>query len=73
VPAQVQLAIPVRAVHRTDCGPAPIVRLCIFQLCLRGLTLLFPLAPASRVGHFLCPLGLSVWLLLTARPRAVSR
>jgi hypothetical protein len=30
-----------------------------------GLTLLFLLAPASRAGYFMYPLGLSVWLLLT--------
>ena len=29
-----------------------------------GLTLLFLLAPASRVGYFVYPLGLAVWLLL---------
>jgi Glycosyltransferase family 87 len=33
-----------------------------------GLTLMFLLAPASRAGYFLYPLGLSAWLLLT-RPR----
>jgi Glycosyltransferase family 87 len=30
-----------------------------------GLTLLFLLAPASRAGYFMYPLGLSAWLLLT--------
>jgi hypothetical protein len=30
-----------------------------------GLTLLFGLAPASRVGYLLYPLGLAVWLLLS--------
>jgi hypothetical protein len=34
-----------------------------------GLTLLFLLAPASRAGYFLYPLGLSAWLLLTRPPR----
>ena len=29
-----------------------------------GLTLLFGLAPASRVGYFVYPLGLAAWLLL---------
>jgi len=38
-----------------------------------GLTLLFGLAPASRVGYFVYPLGLAAWLLLlraatSARP-----
>jgi Glycosyltransferase family 87 len=33
-----------------------------------GLTLMFLLAPASRAGYFVYPLGLSAWLLLT-RPR----
>jgi hypothetical protein len=32
-----------------------------------GLTLMFLLAPASRAGYFVYPLGLSAWLLL-ARP-----
>ena len=32
-----------------------------------GLTLLFLLAPASRAGYFIYPIGLSAWLLL-ARP-----
>jgi hypothetical protein len=30
-----------------------------------GLTLMFLLAPASRAGYFVYPLGLSAWLLLT--------
>jgi hypothetical protein len=30
-----------------------------------GLTLLFGLAPASRVGYFLYPLGVAAWLLLS--------
>lgn len=30
-----------------------------------GLTLLFVLAPASRVGYFVYPLGLAAWLLLS--------
>jgi hypothetical protein len=30
-----------------------------------GLTLLFGLAPASRVGYFLYPLGLAAWLMLS--------
>jgi hypothetical protein len=34
-----------------------------------GLTLLFLFAPASRVGYFLYPLGLAVWLLLTRLER----
>src|SRR5215469_9651654 len=33
-----------------------------------GMTLMFLLAPASRAGYFVYPLGLSAWLLLT-RPR----
>jgi hypothetical protein len=33
-----------------------------------GLTLLFVLAPASRVGYFVYPLGLAAWLLLTRWP-----
>jgi len=36
-----------------------------------GLTLMFLLAPASRAGYFLYPLGLSAWLLLT-RPRGAG-
>jgi hypothetical protein len=34
-----------------------------------GLTLLFLLAPASRAGYFIYPLGLSAWLLLARPPR----
>jgi hypothetical protein len=34
-----------------------------------GGTLLFLLAPASRVGYLIYPLGLSVWLLLTRPSR----
>jgi len=30
-----------------------------------GMTLMFLLAPASRVGYFVYPLGLAAWLLLT--------
>jgi len=33
-----------------------------------GLTLLFVLAPASRVGYFVYPLGLAAWLLLSRWP-----
>ena len=33
-----------------------------------GLALLFVLAPASRVGYFVYPLGLAAWLLLSRRP-----
>ncbi len=33
-----------------------------------GLALLFALAPASRVGYFVYPLGLAAWLLLSHRP-----
>ena len=33
-----------------------------------GLALLFALAPASRVGYFVYPLGLATWLLLSRRP-----
>jgi hypothetical protein len=33
-----------------------------------GLALLFVLAPASRVGYFVYPLGLAAWLLLPGRP-----
>jgi Glycosyltransferase family 87 len=32
-----------------------------------GLTLMFTLAPASRFGYFVYPLGLAAWLLLAAR------
>jgi hypothetical protein len=43
-----------------------------------GLTLLFGLAPASRVGYFLYPAGLAAWLLLarwagTGRPLPARR
>jgi hypothetical protein len=34
-----------------------------------GLTLLFLLAPSSRAGYFIYPLGLSAWLLLTCPSR----
>ena len=37
-----------------------------------GLTLLFLLAPASRVGYFVYPLGLSAWLLLIRRTPAAG-
>lgn len=33
-----------------------------------GLALLFALAPASRVGYFVYPLGLATWLLLSRWP-----
>jgi phosphatidylinositol alpha-1,6-mannosyltransferase len=33
-----------------------------------GLALLFVLAPASRVGYFVYPLGLGAWLLLARWP-----
>jgi Glycosyltransferase family 87 len=35
-----------------------------------GLTLLFGLAPASRVGYFVYPLGLAAWLLLLHAARS---
>jgi hypothetical protein len=35
-----------------------------------GLTLLFGLAPASRVGYFVYPLGLAAWLLLLRAARS---
>jgi hypothetical protein len=38
-----------------------------WQLAL-GLALLFVLAPASRVGYFVYPLGLAAWLLLSRWP-----
>jgi len=34
-----------------------------------GLALLFVLAPASRVGYFVYPLGLAAWLLLSRWPK----
>lgn len=34
-----------------------------------GLGLVFLLAPASRVGYFVYPLGLAAWLLLSRRPQ----
>jgi len=37
-----------------------------------GLTLLFGLAPASRVGYFVYPAGLATWLLLVCLARAES-
>ena len=37
-----------------------------------GLTLLFGLAPASRVGYFVYPAGLAAWLLLVRLARAGS-
>src|SRR5262249_40398499 len=40
-----------------------------------GLALLFVLAPASRVGYFVSPLGLAAWLLLSRWPglRVISQ
>jgi hypothetical protein len=38
-----------------------------------GLTLLFGLAPASRVGYFVYPLGLAAWLLLLRAKSSRSR
>ena len=38
-----------------------------------GLTLLFGLAPASRVGYFVYPLGLAAWLLLLRAKSGRSR
>jgi hypothetical protein len=41
-----------------------------------GLTLMFVLAPATRFGYIVYPLGLACWLLpaaLTTRPRAAQR
>lgn len=37
-----------------------------------GLALLFMLAPASRVGYFVYPLGLAAWLLLSRQPELAS-
>ena len=38
-----------------------------------GMALLFVLAPASRVGYFVYPLGLAIWLLLSRWPELLSR
>ena len=39
-----------------------------------GLALMFALAPASRFGYIVYPLGLACWLLarLTTRPRQLA-
>src|SRR5215469_3019575 len=37
-----------------------------------GLTVMFTLAPATRWGYFVYPIGLVGWLLLTQAPSAVS-
>jgi hypothetical protein len=37
-----------------------------------GLALLFVLAPASRVGYFVYPLGLAAWLLLSRWPELLG-
>ena len=35
-----------------------------------GLTAMFTLAPATRWGYFVYPIGLVAWLMLTQRPTA---
>jgi phosphatidylinositol alpha-1,6-mannosyltransferase len=37
-----------------------------------GLTAMFTLAPATRWGYFVYPIGLIGWLLLTRPPTAIS-
>jgi hypothetical protein len=37
-----------------------------------GLTLMFTLAPATRFGYFLYPLGLLVWLLIATAGRSAD-
>lgn len=44
--------------------PPASVRAAVWRLVI-GLTALFLLAPATRAGYFMYPLGLGVWLLLT--------
>jgi hypothetical protein len=44
--------------------PPGSVRAAVWRLAI-GLTTLFLLAPATRAGYFMYPLGLAVWLLLT--------
>jgi hypothetical protein len=44
--------------------PPATVRAAVWRLAI-GLTALFVLAPATRAGYFMYPLGLGVWLLLT--------
>jgi hypothetical protein len=44
--------------------PPATVRAAVWRLAI-GLTALFLLAPATRAGYFMYPLGLGVWLLLT--------
>jgi phosphatidylinositol alpha-1,6-mannosyltransferase len=50
------------------------VRAAVWRLAV-GLTALFLLAPATRAGYFMYPLGLAAWLLLTRpdNPGAASR
>jgi Glycosyltransferase family 87 len=50
--------------------PPATVRAAVWQLAI-GLTALFLLAPATRAGYFMYPLGLAVWLLLT-RPGSLG-
>jgi hypothetical protein len=47
--------------------PPPDARGAGWRLAL-GLALLFVLAPASRVGYFVYPLGLAAWLLMSRWP-----
>jgi Glycosyltransferase family 87 len=48
--------------------PPATVRAAVWLLAV-GLTVLFLLAPATRAGYFMYPLGLAVWLLLTGPGR----
>ncbi|HEY6276599.1 MAG TPA: glycosyltransferase 87 family protein [Streptosporangiaceae bacterium] len=53
--------------------PPADVRAAVWRLAV-GLTALFLLAPATRAGYFMYPLGLAAWLLLTrpGRPGATG-
>jgi hypothetical protein len=48
--------------------PPATVRAAVWRLAI-GLTALFLLAPATRAGYFMYPLGLAVWLLVTGPGR----
>jgi hypothetical protein len=49
-------------------SPPASVRAAVWRLAI-GLTALFLLAPATRAGYFMYPLGLAAWLLLTGPGR----
>jgi Glycosyltransferase family 87 len=50
--------------------PPADTRAAVWRLAL-GLAVVFTLAPATRWGYFVYPIGLALWLLLTRPPAAV--